>query len=460
MSGGQVKEVSAAYRSVRQVDDCPEGYKRTEVGVIPGDWGVETLCQLTLDMLQGVNTAIDIPEYVEDGVPMLKANNIIDQVVRFQGCDSISQKTYEGYSDRFKLKKNDFLFSNIGARLGTGSLLEESVECSFAWNVMRITPNQKKVVPRFLAFQINSPKKTEQIKSEQSGSGMGFISKATMLKVLLPIPERLVEQTAIANALSDVDALITSLEKLIAKKRAIKTAAMQQLLTGKKRLPPFDQIDAGYKQTELGVIPGDWESGELGSYLEDCSSGATPYRGVPKYYKGNIRWISSGELNYNVINDTIEKISEGAVKRTNLKIHPAGTFLMAITGLEAAGTRGSCGIVGAPSATNQSCMALYPNKKLCTDFLFHYYVYMGDELALKYCQGTKQQSYTVKLVRVLPIIVPETIEEQNAIANVLSDIDKDIESLMLRLNKTQQLKQGMMQELLTGRIRLTEAKGG
>ncbi|MNP32655.1 Type I restriction modification DNA specificity domain protein [compost metagenome] len=127
---------------------------------------------------------------------------------------------------------------------------------------------------------------------------------------------------------------------------------------------------------------------------------------------------------------------------------------MAITGLEAAGTRGSCGIVGEPSTTNQSCMAVFPTSELMAEYLFHYYVFRGDALALQYCQGTKQQSYTAKLVRKLPIDIPPTTAEQTAIAKVLSDMDAELASLEQRLTKTRTLKQGMMQELLTGRTRL------
>ena len=96
-----------------------------------------------------------------------------------------------------------------------------------------------------------------------------------------------------------------------------------------------------------GVISGfsgEWKEQQLGSVITHCFSGATPYRGHPEFYNGDIRWITSGELNYNVITDTKEKITKDAVIRTNLKILPKGTFLMAITGLEAEGTRGSCGI--------------------------------------------------------------------------------------------------------------------
>ena len=221
----------------------------------------------------------------------------------------------------------------------------------------------------------------------------------------------------------------------------------------------MSDVPEGYKMSEVGVIPEDWELKTFGDVMTGFSSGATPYRGRPEYYKGNIRWITSGELNYNVITDTIEKITENAVRNTNLKIHPKGTFLMAITGLEAEGTRGSCGIVGAEATTNQSCMALFPTKELLTEYLFHYYVNYGNSLALEYCQGTKQQSYTAKIVKILPIIVPPTIEEQQAIASALSDVDALITALEQLITKKCNIKQGAMQQLLTGKKRLPGFSG-
>ncbi len=99
-------------------------------------------------------------------------------------------------------------------------------------------------------------------------------------------------------------------------------------------------------------------------------------------------------------------------------------------------------------------MAIYPSDRLLTTYLYHYYVYRGNELALKYCQGTKQQSYTAELIRILPILLPPTVREQTAIATILSDMDTELAALEAKLAKTRQIKQGMMQELLTGRIRL------
>lgn len=208
-------------------------------------------------------------------------------------------------------------------------------------------------------------------------------------------------------------------------------------------------MNGKYKQTEVGLIPEDWEVKEFAEVMDGFSSGQTPYREIKEYYKGNIPWITSGELNYNVVTDTIEKITIEGVKAANLKMIPKGTFLFAITGLEAAGTRGSCAITGIEATTNQSCMALYPKKNLLiTPYLYHYYVRYGNDLAFKFCQGTKQQSYTGGIVKKLPIIIPPTITEQAAIAKTLNDIDSLIIGLEKMIDKKRNIKQGAMQELL------------
>ena len=270
-------------------------------------------------------------------------------------------------------------------------------------------------------------------------SGVPGVNRNDLHTETVTLPVDIEEQRAIATALSDVDALLGGLDRLIAKKRDLKQAALQQLLTGQTRLPGFH---------------GEWKVKRLGDVISHCFSGATPRRNRPEFYRGSIRWITSGELNYNVIVDTIEKISNEAVAETNLAVVPEGTFLMAITGLEAERTRGACAIVGAPSTTNQSCMAVFPTASLVSKYLFHYYVFRGKELALQYCQGTKQQSYTARLVKQLPIALPPSPEEQHAIAAVLSDMDAELTVLEARRDKTRALKQAMIQELLTGRTRL------
>ena len=209
----------------------------------------------------------------------------------------------------------------------------------------------------------------------------------------------------------------------------------------------------GYKKTEIGIIPEDWAVALWGDVLNGFQSGATPYRAIKHYYDGTVKWVSSGELNYNFITDTLEHISEDAVKSTNLTIHDINTFLMAITGLEAEGTRGRCAILGCKATTNQSCLAITETKEIITKYLFYFYLMHGDELAFKYCQGTKQQSYTAKLVKLLPIYYPP-VEEQKRIAEALTDTDELICNLEQLIAKKKDIKQGALQELLTGKKRL------
>lgn len=213
-------------------------------------------------------------------------------------------------------------------------------------------------------------------------------------------------------------------------------------------------VPKGYQETELGIIPQDWKVKTWGDVADGFISGATPYRAISHFFKGDLKWVSSGELNYNTIYDTIEHISIEAKQKSNLRIHPVGTFLMAITGLEAAGTRGSCALLGCNATTNQSCMAIYGTKELDVRYLFYYYIKNGNKLALEYCQGTKQQSYTARIVKKLPILVP-LLKEQEYIATSLSDIDKYLLALENLIQKKRDVKRGTMQELLTGKKRLS-----
>lgn len=209
------------------------------------------------------------------------------------------------------------------------------------------------------------------------------------------------------------------------------------------------------KNSYYGLIPLDWKSVTFEDCISGFSSGSTPSRSVPEYFTGNINWITSGELNYNIINATKEKVTVEAIKNSNLRILETGTFLIAITGLEAEKVRGACGIVGKKAVSNQSCMALYPHENLLdTKYLFYFYAFNGDRLAFEFCQGTKQQSYNAKLVKILPIIFP-SLPEQKAIADCLSTWDKAIESQSQLIKAKEIRKKALMQQLLTGKKRLS-----
>lgn len=217
------------------------------------------------------------------------------------------------------------------------------------------------------------------------------------------------------------------------------------------------KVREGYKVYEFGEIPNDWEIKKIGDIFNDLRAGSTPSRKIEDYYTGDIPWITSGELKYKIIYDTLEKITEDAVKDTNLELYPEGTFFIAITGLEAAGTRGSCAISGVKATTNQSCMAFKPKDKFSNAYLYHWYRLYGDYIGLKYTQGTKQQSLNNKIVAELEIPVPK-LEEQEKMASILSTVDEQIENVDELIKKNKELKKGLMQQLLTKGIGHTKFK--
>ena len=411
--------------------ELKKGYKLTEVGVVPEYWDVEKLGDLRILMTNGfVGTVKTQYTDSDEGIIYIQGYNVEENSFNYNGIKKVTQEFHRQHI-KSSLKEGDLLTIQTGD-VGLTTIVPKELEGANCHALIITRLKKSKCYSKYFSFYLNSKQGRQRLKEIETGTTMKHVNVGEMLHFYVPVPP-LDEQKTIANALSDADALISSLEKLIAKKRSIKQGAMQKLLQPKEG----------------------WLIKKFEDVMDGFSSGQTPYRGIKEYYTGNIPWITSGELNYNIITDTIEKITEDAVRKTNLKIIPSGTLLMAITGLEAAGTRGSCAITGIPATTNQSCMALYPKKgKLITKYLFYYYVLHGNKFAFEYCQGTKQQSYTGRIVRKLPITLPPIIDEQIRIAEILSDMDAEITALEAKLEKYKRIKQGMMQNLLTGKIRL------
>ena len=176
-------------------------------------------------------------------------------------------------------------------------------------------------------------------------------------------------------------------------------------------------------------------------------NGQTPSRNKSEYWNGTIKWLSSGELNRGTVYNSIETITEEGQKAANLKIIPMGTFIMAITGLEAAGTRGNCALLGFDTTLNQSCMALFPKQEMLTsEFLFQWYRKVGEEYGINYTQGTKQQSYNAELIKILPISLPSVVE-QRKISSYLSHLDHLITLHQRKCEQTKNLKKYMLQKM-------------
>ena len=211
-------------------------------------------------------------------------------------------------------------------------------------------------------------------------------------------------------------------------------------------------------QLRFPEFSGVWKESRIGKIYKDLRTGSTPSRAVKSYFKGDNPWITSGELKYNRISTTFEQISDEAIKDTNLVLYQPGTLFIAITGLEAPGTRGKCAINAVPSTTNQSCLAFRKVDSVDTIYMFYWYLKYGIPLYFKYAQGTKQQSFNNKIVEKFQIFLP-TKPEQQKIAAFLTAVDTKIEQLSKKQELLGEYKKGLMQQIFSQAIRFKTDDG-
>ncbi|ALB29765.1 restriction endonuclease subunit S [Companilactobacillus heilongjiangensis] len=246
------------------------------------------------------------------------------------------------------------------------------------------------------------------------------------------------EQNKIGSIIEKLNLLIELHQKKLNLYEGIRKYMLQNL---------FPKDKANVPNVRFADFVGDWEQQLIGNLLNNLYNGQTPSRSDNLNWNGNISWLSSGELNKGTVLKTVEKITPEGKSEANLKIVPSGTFVMAITGLEAKGTRGNCAILGINTTLNQSCMALFPNKsKLISGFLFQWYMKFGDEYGIRYTQGTKQQSYNAELIKILPIKNPN-ITEQKVIVSLLTKLDELIKIQKRQLTLYENIKKYYIQKL-------------
>ena len=396
------------------------GYKASELGMIPLDWDIvefEEICQIRKQkvnpLFQSGEFCVEL-EHLEPETGLLLGNTV----------------TKPNSSIKTVFQNGDVLFGKLRAYLRKYWLANQDGVCST--EIWAFVATNKAINP-FLFYVVQ----TEQFikaASEAYGTHMPRSDWNVVKNYLLPLPP-LPEQTAIATALSDTDALISSLQTLIAKKQAVKLAAMQNLLSGKIRLPAFAQRPDGSlkttRQTELGCVPEDWEVLELGS-VAFIKTGS----------KNNQDKKENGQYPFFVRSATVEQIDTYSY---------------------------DCEAILIPGEGNIGSIFHYINGK----FDAHQRVYVIRDFynvigkfvffALKQNFGKHAMENTVKATvdslrlptfQNFKFAIPKSTTEQTAIAQLLSDMDAEIEALEGRLKKTQSLKQGMMQALLSGKIRL------
>lgn len=422
------------------------GYKQTEVGIIPSDWEVKKLKEISPS--QSVGLVINPSSYYDDrgSVPMLVGSHVEENKITWEFANRITNES-NAKLPASRLYYGDLVTVRVGAPGITAVIPQELDQANCA--SMMIIRQGDKFNSNWLCFMMNSHIGRTRIEGVQYGTAQKQFNIIDAIDFLFPFPNK-TEQTAIANALSDVDVLIQELEKLIAKKQAIKTATMQQLLTGRTRLPQFahhpDGRKKGYKPSELGEIPEDWEVGAIGDSCRTYSGG-TPSTSNKTFYGGDIKWITSSDLNQGVIHDVVGRITDAGLSGSSAKLVEADTLLIALYGA----TAGVCAITRITAAINQAVLAIVPAEHN-SEYLFYWFTRHKDVIIETYTQGG-QPNLSGDIVRSIKLAFPP-VKEQLVIATILSEMDEEIHAIDQRLNKTRQIKQGMMQELLTGKTRL------
>ena len=403
-------------------DTLRPGYKQTEVGVIPEDW----VCGQLSDFLSFISYGFTNPmPTVSHGVFMITAADIFDGRLQLEAARKTTETAYKTLlTAKSKPRINDILLTKDGT-LGRLALVCNQPIC-INQSVAVLRSNER-VEPQFLKFLLESPFYQSRMLVDAGGSTIKHIYITIVDKMPLGLPISKDEQRAIATALSDVDALLAKLDQLIAKKRDLKQAAMQQLLTGQTRLPGFS---------------GAWEVKRLGEICEIAMGRTPPRLNTAMWGNGHV-WLSIADLDGKVVSESKEQITDLAA--ASMPVIPKGTLLMSFK-----------------LSLGRLCFAgcdLYTNEAICSfgnlqaDAEYLYYALGRTDFSLYGKQAVKGYTLNKGSLNLVKVRLPP-LSEQTAIATVLSDMDAEITALEARRDKTRALKQGMMQELLTGRIRL------
>ena len=420
------------------------GYKQTEVGVIPAEWEVKSVYEIGQIKTGPFGTLLKANEYsVNDGVPLISVGEV------GQGCFRITEHTPRVPErvvrrlPQYVLRTGDIVFGRKGAVERSALVTEAEDGWFLGSDGISIRPSGQHYPP-YLAAQLQSRAVQSWLTQNAIGTTMPSLNQCVLGSVQIPLATES-EQRAIAAALSDVDTLLNGLDRLIAKKRDIKQATMQQLLTGQTRLPGFQ---------------GGWKVKRLGDHLTFLRNGINSRAELDK--DGPLKYLHYGDVH------TASKI----------RLDPISTYLPALTEERARSLDRLCegdlifvdasedisgigkSVEIANIADTQLVSGLHTiaarfDKTVLADG-FKAYLQFCPTFRSHLCRlaaGTKVYATNRAHIASAQIALP-ALEEQTAIAEVLSDLDAEITALEARRDKTRALKQGMMQELLTGRTRL------
>ncbi|BAY68308.1 restriction endonuclease subunit S [Anabaena sp. FACHB-709] len=416
----------------------PESYQKTEFGIVPNDWKIRKLVECCNKITDGTH---DTPKPLAQGIPFLTAIHVKEGFIDFNNCYYLPQSIHESIYKRCNPEKNDVLMVNIGAGVATTALIDVEYEFSLK-NVALLKPDKNNLIGSYLNYclSLNKFRITNQL---LSGGAQPFLSLKQIGEISIPIPPTIEEQEAIAQSLSDVDALITECDRIIAKKHNTKQGTMQQLLTGEKRLPGFSgEWEVEEFEQVLKVVDGD-RGDNYPSNDELFDNGYCLFLSAKNVTKGGFKFSDCTFI-------TKEKdnlLGNGKLCKKDVVLTTRGTvgniaFFDYSVPFE--NIRINSGMVILRSEDKN-----LDNSYLYSFLKSHLFQTQIDRAVF----GSAQPQLTVKGISKFKIPV-SSLPEQKAIAQILSDMDTEIAALEQKRDKYKAIKQGMMQELLTGKTRL------
>jgi len=399
------------------------GYKQTEVGVIPEEWevsGLHKACRGTITY--GI---VQCGPHVKNGVPYIRVSDMDEPELDVDGMLRTSSSIAAKFA-RSTVYEGDIVYALRGKLGEVRSVGRAVAGANLTQGTARLSPSER-LNGSYLLWAMRSARSLRQAEMEAKGTTFREITLADLRQIKIPVPP-IPEQRAIAEVLGDVDALLGSLEQLIAKKRDLKQAAMQQLLTGKKRLPGFR---------------GEWEMKRFGEITFPRKERVDPRRSGIQEFCVELEHIKAGTGNLVGSNSTGDNSSLKSVfRKGDVLFGKLRAYLRKYWLADRAGVCSTEIWVFAPGA--RLIMSAYLFQLVQSDHFIE---------SASTAYGTHMPRSDWNVVKNYELRLP-SLPEQTAIAEVLSDMDAELAALEQRLAKTRPLKQGMMQELLTGRTRL------
>jgi type I restriction enzyme S subunit len=405
-----------------------QNMKMTDVGVIPNDWEVQSINDMGHSFAYGVG-AEAVPY---DGLnKYIRITDIDDELARYTPSPIVSPSFYE---DQHILGEGDIVVARTGASVGKSYLYrKEDGRLIYAGFLMKFNVNQGN--PAFVKYQLQTERYKKWVETESARTGQPGLNLEQLKRFSFPAPSHKSEQDKIATALEDIDTLICALDKAVKKKNLMKQGAMQKLLTGRVRVKGFTTPWVEVELRQTGVM----------------KSGGTPSTLVPEYWNGNINWLQSGAVQncYIYPSAVSQKITELGLSKSAAYLISHDSVLIALTGATCA----NVGYLTFDSAANQSVVSIEPYPEYSAKFLYQLLLTKRD-LILQNRGGSAQGGVTLNQLKGITVTLPRDLEEQVEIAAILSAMDNEIAALEAERDKFKNIKQGMMQKLLTGQIRL------